>query len=213
MPKFPDPPGVDAVSRVDPAVRTLAKGVSLARVYFTGGDHPTGWNEFRRYGPTNARFDHHVLDARGEPRTQDRSILYCAAAADTCFAEVFQETRRINRTRRAPWLAVFVLARDVQLLDLTGPYPTRVGASMAINTGHRGRARAWARTFYDAYPTLQGLYYPSSMNGNEPALALNDRAERSGCVPDYSDFNRALADDVLLDVLKHTAHQLGYGLL
>ena len=97
--------------------------------------------------------------------------------------------------------------------DLTGPYPTRVGASIAINTGHRGRARAWARTFYDAYPTLQGLYYPSSMNGNEPALALNDRAERAGCVPDYSDFNRALADDVLLDVLKHTAHQLGYGLL
>ena len=213
MPKFPDPPGVDAVSRVDPAVRTLAKGVSLARVYFTGGDHPTRWNEFRHYGPTNARFDHHGLDARGEPGTQDRSILYCAAAADTCFAEVFKETRRINRTRRAPWLAVFALARDVQLLDLTGPYPTRVGASMAINTGHRGRARAWARTFYDAYPMLQGLYYPSSMNGNEPALALNDRAERSGCVPEYPDFNRALADDVLLDVLKHIAHQLGYGLL
>ena len=54
---------------------------------------------------------------------------------------------------------------------------------MAINTGHRGRARAWARTFYDAYPTLHGLYYPSSMNGNEPAIALNDRLERAGSMP------------------------------
>jgi hypothetical protein len=213
VPKFPDPPGADAVRRIAPAVRTLTKGVSLARIYFTGGEHPTRWNEFRHYGPTNARFDHHLAGARGEPGTQDRSILYCARAADTCLAEVFQETRRINRTRRAPWLAVFVLAREVELLDLTGSYPTRVGASMAINTGHRGRARAWARTFYETYPTLHGLYYPSSMNGNEPAIALNDRLERAGCIPDYPEFNRALADDALLDVLKHSAHQLGYGLL
>ena len=213
MPKFPDPPGVDAGRRVAPAVKTLARGVSLARVYFTGGDHPTRWNEFRHHGPTNARFDHHLVGARGEPETQDRSILYCARAADTCFAEVFQETRRINRTRRAPWLAVFVLAREAQLLDLMGSYPTRVGASMAINTGHRGRARAWARMFYEAYPTLHGLYYPSSMNGNEPAISLNDRLERAGGLPDHPEFNRALADDALLDVLKRTAHQLGYGLL
>ena len=82
---------------------------------------------------------------------------------------------------------------------------------MAINTGHRGRARAWARTLHDAYPALHGLYYPSSMNGNEPAVALSDRAE--DCLPAYPDFNRALTDDALLDVLKHSAHQLGYGLL
>jgi hypothetical protein len=51
------------------------------------------------------------------------------------------------------------------------------------------------------------------MNGNEPAIALNDRLERAGGIPDYPEFNRALADDALLDVLKHSAHQLGYGLL
>lgn len=84
---------------------------------------------------------------------------------------------------------------------------------MAINTGHRGQARAWARTFYDAYPTLHGLDYPSSMNGNEPAIALNDRLERAGGIPAYQEFNRALADNAMLDVLKHSAHQLGYGLI
>jgi len=211
--KFPDPPEVDALRAVEPAVKSLAKGVRLARVYFTGGDHPTRWNEFRHYGPTNARFDHHVRNAAGESFVQDRSTFYCAQAADTCLAEVFQETRRINRTRKAPWLAIFALGRKVDLLDLTDAYPTRVGASMAINTGHRGRAREWAKRFYEAYETLAGIYYPSSMNGNRPAIALNDRAERAGCLPEHPDLNRALADDALLDVLKHSAERLGYALL
>jgi hypothetical protein len=211
--KLPDPPAVDAVRAIDPAVRRLAAGTNLARVYFTGGDHPTRWNEFRHYGPTGARFDHHLPDARGQPVSQARSVLYCATAADTCFAEVFQDTRRINRTRRGPWLAIFALQRDLALLDLTGAFATRVGASMAINSGHRGRARAWAKVFYEAYATLEGIWYPSSMNGNQPAIALTDRAERLDCLPAHPELNRALADDALLDVLKHSAHGLGYGLL
>ncbi len=84
---------------------------------------------------------------------------------------------------------------------------------MAINTGGRRRAREWAKTFYEAYGTLQGIYYPSSMNGNEPAVALTDRAERSSCLPEHPDLNRALSDDALLDVLKYSGHRLGYGLL
>ena len=213
MPKFPDPPGVDKVGEVAPALKTLKGGTTLARVYFTGGDHPTRWDAFRRFGPLGSRFDHHEFDRIGGPRIQARSILYCATEASTCFAEVFQETRRINRTRRSPWLAIFVLKRDLMLLDLTGTFPTRVGASMAINTGSRMRARLWAKTFYAAYESIQGIYYPSSMNGNRPAVALNDRAERSGCMPAHPEFNRALADDLLVDVLKHCAHEMGYGLI
>jgi hypothetical protein len=213
VPKFPEPPELEVIRGIAPAVKTLRKGTRLARVYFTGGDHPTRWNEFRHYGPTNARFDHHLKDARGQPFVQERSIFYCAAMADTCLAEVFQDTRRINRTRNAPWLAIFFLQRDINLLDLTGAYPTRVGASMAINVGSRARAREWANQLYEAYERLQGIYYASSMNGNEPAIALADRAEQSGCLPAHPDLNRALADDSLLDVLKYSAQRLGYGLL
>jgi hypothetical protein len=211
VPTFPDPPSLDALRRIAPAVKTLRKGAVLARVYYSGGDYPVRWNAFRHHGPTTARFDHHLGD--GRTSTQDRSILYCASAAKTCFAEVFQDTRKINRTRRAPWLAVFALTRDVRLLDLTGTYPTRAGASIAINAGPRARARAWARVFYAAYPTLHGIYYASSMDANEPAIALNDRAEHADCLPPHPTFNRALADDVLLDVLKHSAYRLGYGVL
>ncbi len=51
------------------------------------------------------------------------------------------------------------------------------------------------------------------MNGNEPAIVLNDRGEQSGCLPSHPELNRALSDDALLDVLKHCANRLGYGLL
>ena len=184
----------------------------LARVYFSSGDHPTRWNEFRHYGPTNGRFDHHLFDENGEAQEQECSVLYCATNGVTCAAEVFQQTRRIDRVRDAPWLVVFKLQRSVRLLDLTGTYPTRVGASMGINTGSRVRAREWAQRFYEAFDDLQGLYYASSMHANRPAIALNDRGEKAKALPLNPMFNRALADDVLLNTLKHAAGALGYDL-
>jgi len=213
VPKFPNPPSVEALRAIDPDTRRLRQGTVLARVYFTAGAYPTRWNEFRRHGPTNARFDHHVPDPPGQPHEQERAILYCATGAETCLAEVFQETRRIDRVRKAPWLAAFRLERDLELLDLTGSYPTRAGASMAINSGSRVRARAWARAWYEAFPDLQGIHYASSMNANEPAIALTDRAQNLEPLSRHPDFNRPLADDALLDVLKHAAARLGYGLL
>ncbi len=213
MPKLPDPPSVEALRAIEPDTRRLPQGTVLARVYFTAGPYPTRWNGFRRYGPIDARFDHHRPDPVGKPREQERAILYCATSAVTCLAEAFQETRRIDRARRAPWLAVFRIERDLELLDLTGAYPTRAGASMAINSGVRARARAWARAWYDAFPDVQGIHYASSMHANEPAIALTDRAAQPTPLPQYPNFNRPLADDALLDVLKHAAARLGYGLL
>lgn len=213
MPKFPLPPGVDALRAIAPAIATLRAGTTLARIYFTAGRYPTRWNALRHYGPAGARFDHHLDDADGGPRVQERGILYCARDAQTCFAEVFQEVRLIHRTRRAPWLAVFKLERDVALLDLTGAFATRIGASMAISTGPRSRARLWARELYEAYPQAHGILYGSSMNGNAPAVALTERALAVRCLPAHPEFNRALADDTLVDVQKHVARALGYALV
>jgi len=213
MPKFPMPPGVDALRAIPPAITTLPAGTTLARIYFTAGEYPTRWNAFRHFGPAGARFDHHLDNASGDPHLQERGILYCARDAQTCFAEVFQEVRLIHRTRRAPWLAVFGLARDVALIDLTGAFATRIGASMAIATGPRSRARLWARALYEAYPQAHGILYGSSMNGNARAVALTDRAEVVRCLPAHPEFNRALADDTLVDVQKHVARALGYALI
>lgn len=129
----------------------------------------------------------------------------------TCLAEVSQVQRSIDRGTDQPWLVGFVLARDVNLLDLTGAWPTRAGASMNINAGPRPRAQRWSSQIYAAYPTVEGTYYPSSMNANQPAVAFYERAITS--MPVAPVFHRALADPLLLVTLRNAAANLGYGLI
>lgn len=206
MPKFPEPPSVSELARVRPAIRTLAKGAELWRVYFRGGPHPTLWNRFRSFGPTSSRFDHHTLPAR----VQRRQILYAAENGPTCVAEAFQDARFIDRSAGSPWLVAFELARAVKLLDLTGAWPTRAGASMSLCSGPRPRARRWSQAIFAAYPEVEGLIYPSSMNANEPCVALYERARSA--LPAHPTFHRALVDPSLLTPFRDAARRFGYGL-
>lgn len=206
MAKFPDPPAAGALAAgVAPSLKTLPSGALLWRIYRQGGPHPTAWNRFRHWGPApNGRFDHHGPP----PREQPRGILYGARRVATCFAEVFQDTRTIERSRHRPWLAGFELARALSLLDLTGAWPTRAGASMAINSGRRDRARAWSRRAYEDYPEIDGLYYPSSMGGNEPIVALYERARDA--LPLRPAFHRAVADPGLNRAVVQAAVRFNY---
>jgi RES domain len=165
--KLPAPPGVAALCAIPPQTLILPADTSLARIYFAAGGHPLRWARFRSFGPVDARWDHHLPDSRGGGVEQSRAVLYCALDIDTCVAEVFQATRRIDRARGAPWLVVFALREPVTLLDLRGTFATMIGASTAIHSGPRSRtrtrARAWARELYEAYPNVQGVHYGSSM--------------------------------------------------
>jgi hypothetical protein len=212
MPKFLNSPGVLTLSRLSASEVTLPAGTALARIYYTWGEYSQTWQDFRYIGPLNSRWDHHLPNAAGKAVRQTRGVFYAATAAKTCLAEVFQTTRRIDRARNAPWLVVFRTAAPLLLLNLTGDFATRMGASMAIHSGHRGRTRGWARDLYAAFPTAQGILYAASMHGGEPAVALNERALRVPLFPSNPVFNRALADAVLLDPLKHAAAALGYRL-
>lgn len=207
MPKFPEPPDAGELSRVPLEERILVAGSILWRIYFRGGHHPSFWNTFRAYGPTRSRFDHHLAP----PRAQERSILYGAAQGPTALAEVFQDTRLIDRAARDPWLVGFALLKPLRLLDLTGVWPTRAGASMVLGSGPRPRAQRWSRSIYQAYPEIAGLYYPSSMHANRPAVALYERAERA--LAPAPVFHRPLLDPALLPVLRHVALDIGYGLV
>jgi hypothetical protein len=212
MPRFPPAPGVAALAAVTPSWVRLPAGSSLARVYYTSSAHPFGWNEFRYFGPVNARWDHHLASEAGQPQTQERGMYYAAADARTCLGEMFQATRRIDRVYQSPWLVMFNTLAALELLDLTGEFATRLGASMAIHSGSRPRARSWAGDLYAAFPMAQGIVYASSMHAGQPALALNERAVRQPLFPAHPTFHRALADDLLLDPLKHAAQALGYAL-
>ncbi len=204
MAKLPEPPQRLAIP---PAVRTFPEGTTVWRVYFASGPHPTTWRDFRWFGPTNSRFDHHDSPAR----VQTRGMLYGAMEPITCLAEVFQSTRTIDRNARAPWLVAFTTTRALRLLDLAGTWPTRAGASMAIHTGPRPRARRWSRAIHDAYPDVDGLWYASSMYAHRPALALYERA--TPVVPVAPLFHRALSDAALLARLGTAAMTLGYRLV
>ncbi|HMJ13559.1 MAG TPA: RES family NAD+ phosphorylase [Polyangiaceae bacterium] len=201
MPKFPEPPGALAAAA---DVKVLPARTRLWRIYFAGGAYPATWNGFRFFGPTNSRFDHHEEPAR----LQARGILYAAAIPLTCLAEVFQVTRVIDQVNGAPWLVGFDLVRVVHLLDLTGAWPTRAGASMAINTGPRPRAQRWSKLIYATYPNVEGIYYPSSMHGNQPSIAFFERAQ--GAMPNAPIFNRALSDPALALRLGTAAAKLRY---
>jgi RES domain len=203
--KLPHPP-----ERLPPPrkaeLRVLSAGTQLWRIYFAGGEHATTWNEFRRLGPLGtARFDHH----EPPPHLQDRGTLYAADRGPAAFAECFQATRTINRTRRDPWLVCFTLDREVTLLDLGGGWPTRAGASQAINSGPRSRAREWSRSIFDQFPAVEGLRYPSSMLGGAVAVALYERAEDA--IADRPILHVPLTHPGLQVPIQRLAFQLGYG--
>jgi len=206
--KLPEPPPVSAMRAIRPDVSVLPAGTMLWRIYFRGGDHPGRWDGMRAFGPLpDARFDHHA-----EPqRVQERGILYAATgdeAIATCIAEVFQDGHLVDTGRREPLLAGFELAGDVPLLNLRDRWPTRASASANIHSGPRPRCRRWSKNIHAAYPGVAGLLYSSSMNGNQPALALYERA--AGALPDSPAFDRPLSDPSLLLPLERIAHSLSY---
>jgi hypothetical protein len=202
--RLPDPPPAGELRRIRAAIHTARAGTLFWRIYFQGGAHPGAWNAFRRFGPTQSRFDHH----RPPPRAQSRAILYAAAQAPTCFAEVFQETGEIDVRSGTPALVAFETVRPLALLDLRGVWPTRAGGSMAINAGDRRRSRLWSRAIHDAYPAVQGLWYGSSMDANLPAVALYERAARA--LPRSPAFHRHLADPTVAVVVAQAAARFDF---
>jgi hypothetical protein len=200
--KFPWPPSVDDLRRIRPERHTLRSGSLVARIYSRGGRHPSTWNDFRYAGPiASARFDHHVPG-------EHRGVLYGATSLATCVAEVFQGTRVVDRAADDRCFAAFRTTRTVRLLDITGDWPTRAGASQAIASGPRNRAQAWARTIYDAYPTVEGVWYPSSMHGGHPAVVLFERA--ADALPADAELDVPLTHPGLLPDLTRAANALGY---
>ena len=205
MPKLPLPPPPERLAELGADEKIIPAGTILFRIYFVGGSHPGAWNAFRSYGPVAGRFDPHLPP----PSAQSRGVMYLAYHPRTCLAEVFQSKRRIDVYTAEPMLVGFRLASPLRLLDLTGLWATRAGASMAINSGPRPRAQRWARAIYEAFPDLAGLFYSSSMAANAPCLALFERA--AGALQTEPELHRPWPTRSCA-FLRRMATALGYGL-
>lgn len=127
----------------------------------------------------------------------------------SALAEVFQGSRIIDVHDEIPMVSIFEITRDLQLLDLTGYWPTRAGASAAISSGQRMACRGWSRDFYVAYPLIDGLSYRSSMSGgSDVALALYERGEDA--MPAKALTSRKLNHPEILGEVERAAVALGY---
>ncbi|AIJ22715.1 RES family NAD+ phosphorylase [Amycolatopsis methanolica] len=179
MARLPLPPSraeLLAALRADVDIVTVPPTRRLVRIFTAGGNHPQQWNTFRYTGPLpHGRFDPQP-PSRDGCATADpgHGVLYFGLTVRTSVAEVFQTTSLVDRRTRLPRLVVVRPSRPLRLLDLTGLWPTRVGASQEISSGPKKITQAWARAIRAAFPELDGLWYRSSMDGGHPALCLWD---------------------------------------
>lgn len=220
MPKLPRTPDGGRLKALDPALTAVPVGQPLSRVYFRAGRHPVRWSDLRYFGPVRgARFDHHVPAADGSGRLQPNGILYAAlapavtslAGLDVSLAEVFQATRTISLSIDTPAWAVFALSAEITLLDLRGKWPTKAGASQALNSGPKSSARRWAQAFHELYPQIHGLIYPSSMAGGRDVVALNERALHA--IPTTPQLHYSLNDRKIDRVLRNAAGSISYNVV
>lgn len=210
MSKLPDFPDAARLSKLSPSLHRLVADTYLWRVYPRGGNHPREWNQFRYFGPLNSRFDHHLANADDKPHQQERGILYLAGNMETALAEFFQDIRIVDRRNRTPYLVEIQITNDLSLLDLTGRFCIKAGASMElISSGLRGITRNWSRGFYDHYSDIHGLYYNSSLT-NEPVIALYERALGVNPLPKTPNLDLALNDPSLQDMLSQACAEIGY---
>lgn len=190
MPKLPRVPDRARLEALKPGLMSLPAGQQLSRVYFRTGRHPVRWYDLRYFGPVHsARFDHHEPASDGSGQLQSRGIIYSAlvtgtslAGLDVCLAEVFQQLRTVSRSVDTPAWAVFTLTAEITLLDLRGKWPTKAGASQALNSGPNSSARRWAHAFYEIYPQIQSI---GSISGPFPDFQQYPEPCQAGVWPGF----------------------------
>lgn len=155
------PPG--PLSSTSDDVRTLASDQVLFRIHTVDGRHPVPWNGLREFGP--------LPQSRWEPQPAPQrqhagnGVAYTATDPTTAFAEVFQNRRRIRVTSDKA-LSAWSPTRPLRLLDLTGTWPIRNGASSSLHAAPKSTTRNWAHQIHvqlAAPLDLDGLYVPLTM--------------------------------------------------
>jgi len=200
--KLPRTPELPLVRRPGDLHR-IPRTAVLWRVHATAEPPVTPWNRLRYFGPTTSRFDPQPPPARWS----ERGVTYAATEVVTCLAEVFAASRVVDVGRRAPYVTGWRPTRTLTLLDLTGTWPVRNGASHGLATGPKSVCRAWARAVDTEWPDLDGLWSVSSMTG-QPMVTLFTAA--ADAFPRRPAFSRPLASPALQGALATAAAEIGY---
>lgn len=213
-----DPPDISRFPDLDRRhIARILAGTLLGRIHSQGGSHPTRWNDFRHWGPTNSRFDHHPAPPRTHP---DRSVLYVAPrlagrgpVLRTCVAECFRDRGHLELSRDSPYFVLMRPTRDLRLLDLAdSDWVALAGGNAAISSGPREVCRLWAAAIWSHYgDALDGLLYTCSNIPSERSAVLWERA--ADAMPAKPALHLPLTSADLRADLEHAASQLHLGVI
>lgn len=188
-----------AATRLDLA--RLPAGGAWGRIYHERFPDPLG------YGKSPSRFS----DPRRRAAANRFGVLYLGSSLKVCFLEALLRDERDGATgdylmdeteldtRR---YAEVTNAQELKLLDLRNDGPVRMGVPSDVARGAKQTlARAWSVAFHAHPEQVDGILYPSRLNG-ETNLAIYDRAIDKLAVPRVHILMRARGLASVLNDLK-----------
>ncbi len=170
---FREPTAAFATAGLD-LVRIPA-GRTFGRIHHQRFADPLG------FGKSRSRFS----DPRRRMEANRFGVLYLGSSLKVCFLEAVLRDSRDGVVGDFPMdeaeldirkYAQVVTNAELALLDLTGDGPVRMGVpSDVLRSSRQALARRWSIAFHDHPAQVDGIYYPSRLNG-EVNLAIYGRA-------------------------------------
>lgn len=156
-------------------IETIAPGQTFGRIYWGTFPNPLG------YGKSPSRFS----DPRRRIEANRFGVLYLGDSLKVCFIEAVLRDRREGAVDDLPIdeaeltqrrYAEISTVEDLRLVDLRGDNAVRMGVpSDVVRAQNHNLARQWSVAFYEHPSRLDGIVYPSRLNGGTN-LAIYDRA-------------------------------------
>lgn len=154
---------------------TIPVGAEFGRIHRKSFPDPLG------VGKNPSRFS----DPRRRAEDHRFGVLYLGSSLKVCFLETILRDGRdgiVGQVEIAESelddrrYAAIRVREELQLLDLTGDGPVRMGIPSDVARGRRqALARKWSVAFHEHPRKLDGIVYPSRLNGQNN-LAIYGRA-------------------------------------
>jgi hypothetical protein len=172
VPGLPPTPVFDGVA-LD--LMTVPVGAKFGRIHQETFPDPLG------FGKNPSRFS----DPRRRTEANRFGVLYLGSSLKVCFLETMLRDDRDGFVGQIAIAeselddrryAEIQVREPLRLLDLTGDGPVRMGIPSDVARGrHQALARKWSVAFHEHPQQLDGIVYPSRLNG-ETNLAIYGRA-------------------------------------
>jgi hypothetical protein len=171
----PGGPPTSAFAGVTLDIKAVAADATFGRIHRKAYPDPLG------FGKNPSRFS----DSRHRVADRRFGVVYLGSSLKVCFLETILRDERdgivghveIAESELDDRRYGEIKVREaLQVLDLTGDGPVRMGIpSDVARSSRQALSRKWSLAFYDHPRKVDGIIYPSRLNG-ENNLAIYDRA-------------------------------------